>query len=217
LRAGTLYRSVRPHGGARAHRRSPRGGVRRRRSAAAAYYRLHLSAPRWRRGREMRRISASCGWRVPAGSKPRTRVMRFYRALLRSYPAAFRAPVVHELGRLSSGRAEVDWSCSAVVRGSSFAALADVIPTRSPRTGRSCGRTRLCRAFAAPLRRVAVTVVPGVALAGGRKHRGVLVADFVLVRRCRTPTAGRLVKIWKKPEASAPWRPRPPTTATGRR
>jgi len=124
--------------------------------------------------------------------------MRFYRALLRLYPAGFLADYRHELCAVFAERAREFSGPLAPIRVA-LAALADVVPNAAAAhadmlrqdlryAARSLGRTP----------GFAVTAILLVALGVGANTAAFSLADFVLVRPLPFPHADRLVKVWQR-------------------
>jgi putative ABC transport system permease protein len=123
--------------------------------------------------------------------------MRFYRALLRLYPSAFRVEYCDELCFAFSERTRELAGPVAMLK-IILAALADVIPNALAAhweilwqdLGYAARSLRRTPGFA-------LTVVLVVALAVGANTAVFSLADFVFVRPLPYTDAGRLVKIWQ--------------------
>ncbi len=123
--------------------------------------------------------------------------MRFYRALLRLYPSAFRAEYCDELCFAFSERTRELVGPIAALK-IILAALADVIPNAIAAhweilwqdVGYAVRSLRRTPGFA-------LTVVLVVALAVGANTAVFSLADFVFVRPLPYADAGRLVKLWQ--------------------
>ena len=127
-----------------------------------------------------------------------TRALRFYRALLRLYPAGFRAEYGPDMCTAFAARTrEYAGPLPAVVAG--FSAIGDVVPNAAAAhwdilrqdlryAARSLGR--------AP--GFAITAVLVVALGIGANTAAFSLADFVLVRPLPFPEPDRLVKLWQR-------------------
>ena len=125
-------------------------------------------------------------------------MMRFYRALLRLYPAGFRAEYRDELCAVFAERMR-EFSGPLAPLQIALAAVADVVPNAAAVHGdmlrqdlryaaRSLGRTP----------GFALTAVLLVALGVGANTAAFSLADFVLVRPLPYPAADRLVKLWQR-------------------
>lgn len=125
-------------------------------------------------------------------------MMRFYRALLRLYPASFRLEYGDELRAVFAERMrEVAGPLAPLRRG--VAAIADVVPNAIA-VHADMLRQDL-RYAARSLRRTpgfAVTAILVVALGVGANTAAFSLADFVLVRPLPFPRADRLVKLWQQ-------------------
>ena len=120
--------------------------------------------------------------------------MRFYRALLRLYPASFRNEYGDELTAVFDDQASRHVAIGAVLD-----AIADVVPSAAPCTGTSFGRI-----FATP--RARSPVRPGFAHHRGarrrarrrRQHRGVLRRRLRVAPSAAVPHPDQLVKVWAR-------------------
>ena len=123
--------------------------------------------------------------------------MRFYRALLRLYPAGFRAEYGDELCRVFAERAALRSGPLAPFE-SALAALADVVPNA---LAVHAEILRQDVAYAVrSLRRTpgfALTAILVVALGVGANTAVFSLADFVLLRPLPFAEPGRLVKLWQ--------------------
>ena len=123
--------------------------------------------------------------------------MRFYRALLRLYPASFRAEYGEELRYIFAERANELSGPFSLMR-ILLAALADVIPNA---IAAHADVLRQDLVYAArSLRRTpgfALTAVLVIALGVGANTAVFSLADFVLVRPLPYRDADRLVKLWQ--------------------
>jgi putative ABC transport system permease protein len=124
-------------------------------------------------------------------------MMRFYRALLRLYPAGFRAEYRHELSAAFAERTR-EFSGPLAPLLIAFAAIADVVPNALA-VHWDILRQDL-RYAARSLRRTpgfAVTAILVVALGVGANTAAFSLADFVLVRPLAFREPERLVKVWQ--------------------
>ena len=123
--------------------------------------------------------------------------MRFYRALLRLYPASFRAEYGGELERTFAERmhGRDGWSAPFTT---ALAALADVLPNAAAahwdilRQDVRYGTRSLRKSPG-----FAITAILVVALGVGANTAAFSLADFVLVRPLPFPESDRLVKLWQ--------------------
>jgi predicted permease len=124
-------------------------------------------------------------------------VIRFFRALLRLYPAGFRAEYGDEMCRTFAERASRSRGPAAAL-ATAIAALADVVPNA---IGVQLEILRQDAGYAArSLRRTpgfATTAVLVVALGVGANTAVFSIADFMLVRPLPFANPDRLVKIWE--------------------
>ena len=124
--------------------------------------------------------------------------MRFYRALLRLYPASFRAEYGDELCAVFAiRRAGAHGVLGAIA--TMFIALADVLPSALA-VHVDILRQDLRYTFRA-LRQspgFAMTAVLVVALGVGANTAAFSVADFVLIRPLPFPEPDRLVRLWEQ-------------------
>jgi putative ABC transport system permease protein len=124
-------------------------------------------------------------------------MMRFYRALLRLYPAGFRAEYRHELSAAFAERTR-EFSGPLAPLLIAFAAIADVVPNALA-VHWDILRQDL-RYAARSLRRTpgfAITAILVVALGVGANTAAFSLADFVLVRPLAFREPERLVKVWQ--------------------
>jgi putative ABC transport system permease protein len=124
--------------------------------------------------------------------------LRFYRALLRLYPAGFRTEYRHELCAAFAERAREYAGPLAPVRRV-LAAITDVVPNAAAAHADLLRQD--LRYAARSLRRTpgfAVTAILVVALGVGANTAAFSLADFVLVRPLPFPESDRLVKLWQR-------------------
>ena len=125
--------------------------------------------------------------------------MRFYRALLRLYPAGFRAEYGDDLCAAFAARMREHGGPFAPVTRV-FAAIADVVPNAI--AVHSDILRQDVRYTARSLRRApgfAFTAILVVALGVGANTAAFSLADFVLLRPLPFPQPDRLVKLWQAP------------------
>lgn len=123
--------------------------------------------------------------------------MRFYRALLRLYPAGFRAEYGHELRATFAERMREVSGPLAPLR-ISLAAIADVVPNALALHWDTLWQD--VRYAARSLRRTpgfAITAVLVVALGVGANTAAFSLADFVLLRPLPFPEPDRIVRLWQ--------------------
>ena len=127
-------------------------------------------------------------------------MISFYRALLRLYPAAFRAEYGDELCEVFAEQSRRTSRAGAIA-----AAIADVVPNA---LGAHFDILRQDLRFAIrTMRRApgfALTAIAIVALGIGANTAAFSLADFVLLRPLPFPESDRLVRLWPSTDGSGP-------------